>query len=133
VLAAGGLALRAHAHGSHAGVIRGALIYQARCASCHGASGHGDGRRAADGLSRPVDLTALAARDGGFDRSAVAARIDGAERPTAHGESETPVWGDPGLRVLAGQPLPPRLEELLDYLEHLQGRGRGSTNQRTAP
>ena len=112
------------AHGSHAGVIRGVVVYQRLCASCHGQKGHGDGPRAADGLARPADLTTLGARYGGFDRGAVAALIDGAARPEAHGSAESPVWGAQGLRADPGQPGASRqMEELLDYLEHSQGPG----------
>lgn len=103
--------------------MRGVVTYQRFCAGCHGASGLGDGPRAADGLLRPVDLTALAARDGGFDRRAVAAAIDGESRAASHGAAELPVWGDASLRVPAGDaPLPTALDELLAYLEHLQSR-----------
>ncbi len=35
---------------------RGAWVYQAHCASCHGVDGHGDGPRAASLSRRPVDF-----------------------------------------------------------------------------
>jgi mono/diheme cytochrome c family protein len=118
------LARGSAAHGSHAGVIRGAVVYQRLCASCHGQQGHGDGPRAADGLARPADLTTLGTRHGGFDRRAVAALIDGAARPEAHGSAESPVWGTQGLRADPGLPgVSRQMEELLDYLEHSQGPG----------
>jgi hypothetical protein len=61
----------------------------------------------------------------------VAARIDGAERAAAHGPPERPVWGDAGLRLAppaegAEAPPSPRLEGLLDYLEHLQREPEGA-------
>jgi mono/diheme cytochrome c family protein len=125
--AAFALARGAAAHGSHAGVIRGAVVYQRLCASCHGQKGHGDGPRAADGLARPTDLTALGERLGRFDRAEVAALVDSPRRAEAHGSAERPVWGDSGLR---GEPAPgnaspesPQLKDLLDYLEHSQGPG----------
>jgi len=121
--AAVGAARRAEAHGSHGKLVRGVVTYQRFCARCHGASGRGDGPRAAEQLLRPVDLTRLAALHGEFDRRRVAASIDGESRATAHGEAELPVWGDATLRVPAGEaPLPAPLDELLDYLEHLQSR-----------
>jgi len=116
---------RAHAHGSHGKVIRGVVTYQRLCASCHGASGQGDGPRAADALSRPVDLTTIAERYGGFDRRTVAGWIAGAASAAAHGDPEQPVWKDPALRFQPNGEIPLRLDELLDYLEHLQGRGDG--------
>jgi hypothetical protein len=121
-LGAAGAALRASAHGSHAGFIRGAVSYQSLCARCHGAHGRGDGPHAADALARPVDLTALVAPGARFDGRAVAERIDGAARPAAHGEGELPVWGDAQLRPGPDGAFPPRLEELLQYLEHIQDR-----------
>jgi mono/diheme cytochrome c family protein len=113
------------AHGSHAGVIRGAVVYQRLCASCHGREGRGDGPRAADGLARPADLTRLGERPGGFDREWVASLIDGSRRAEAHGSAERPAWGDAGG---LGAPAPdgghsPHMRDLLDYLEHSQGPG----------
>jgi mono/diheme cytochrome c family protein len=35
----------------------GRQLYLANCAACHGESGHGDGRAAADFKTRPTDLT----------------------------------------------------------------------------
>ena len=43
----------------------GAVIYMQRCATCHGAGGQGDGPMAPALVVQPVDLTALAARNGG--------------------------------------------------------------------
>jgi hypothetical protein len=126
---AGGLALAfarsSSAHGSHAGVIRGAVLYQRLCGSCHGREGHGDGPRAAEGLARPADLTQLGERLGGFDREEVAALIDGARRAPAHGSAERPAWGDVGgLRTPAPDGGPSlHMKDLLDYLEHSQGPG----------
>lgn len=40
-------------------IARGANLFPANCASCHGAAGHGDGPRAAQLPDRPADLTAL--------------------------------------------------------------------------
>jgi mono/diheme cytochrome c family protein len=124
-LGAGG-ARRAEAHGSHGKVIRGVVTYQRLCAGCHGTSGHGDGPRAADWLSPPVDLTTLARRHGGFDRRAVASWISGAESAPAHGPAEHPVWQDGGLRLPASGNIPRPLDELLDYLEHLQSKETGT-------
>jgi hypothetical protein len=87
---------------------------------------HERGERAADGLARPADLTRIAARRGGrFDRREVAAWIDGRTRAEAHGSAEVPVWGEPGLRAPPAQgdgddAFSPRMEDLLDYLEHAQ-------------
>ena len=117
------------AHGNHESVDRGSVTYQKLCASCHGVKGRGDGPRAADGLARPADLTTIRARYGGtFDRRAVAAWIDGRTRPEAHGSPEMPVWGEQGLRASPGQggvgeAFSPCMEELLDFLGHVQQGG----------
>lgn len=51
----------------HLSTVDGATIYQAYCASCHGATARGDGR-ASGMLSVPVpDLTRIAARDGRYN------------------------------------------------------------------
>jgi putative copper export protein/mono/diheme cytochrome c family protein len=39
-------------------IARGATLFPANCAACHGAAGHGDGPRAAQLPERPADLTA---------------------------------------------------------------------------
>jgi mono/diheme cytochrome c family protein len=114
-------------------VIRGVVVYQMHCASCHGSTGAGDGRSAADALAPPVDLTRIAARHGGFDRRRVAAWIDGRERVPSHGDAELPVWGSADLRDPGADPLPRRLDDLLDYLEHLQDRGPSRTSELTPP
>lgn len=107
----------ARAHLSHGKVIRGVVTYQRFCASCHGGTGHGDGPRAADSLARPVDLTAIAARHGGFDRRAVAGWIAGSP---SHSDSAQGVWREGGLLVPESGEIPRPLDELLEYLEHLQ-------------
>jgi putative copper export protein/mono/diheme cytochrome c family protein len=40
-------------------IARGTVLFQANCAACHGASGQGNGPRAAQLPERPADLTAL--------------------------------------------------------------------------
>jgi len=72
---------------------RGRLWYGAYCSDCHGATAHGNGPLARGMQPPPADLTAIAAREGRFDRDRVAARIDGREDVERHGTRGMPVWG----------------------------------------
>jgi len=73
----------------------GAAMYQRYCASCHGASGKGDGPVAASLRRPPADLTTLAKRAGGrFDEPRVLSVIDGRRQVAEHGPREMPIWGE---------------------------------------
>jgi hypothetical protein len=72
----------------------GAPLYARYCASCHGREGLGDGPVAKVLVTRPADLTAIAARRGGaFPTGEIARFIDGRFDLPAHGSREMPVWG----------------------------------------
>lgn len=96
-LRAGGLAVLAFACASCAKEAgpphQGAEQYARYCASCHGASGTGDGPVASELRTPPSDLTTITRRHGDFDMSDVAAAIDGRRAVAAHGPREMPVWG----------------------------------------
>jgi mono/diheme cytochrome c family protein len=104
----------------------GAESFQRYCASCHGATAHGDGP-AAGALKRPpADLTRIAARRGGaFPEGEIARFIDGRYGVDAHGSREMPVWGErlgeripePGVseEVVRGQ-----IAVLIEYLKGIQ-------------
>lgn len=68
----------------------------AYCASCHGASGQGDGPVAIELKKRPADLTQLAKNNNGnFPYTRVRAIIDGRGQALGiHGPAEMPVWGE---------------------------------------
>ena len=72
---------------------RGRDVYVSHCATCHGATGHGNGPMA-DVLSvKPSDLTMLAARNGGvFPTAGVIRRVDGSSVVLGHG-NPMPWWG----------------------------------------
>lgn len=74
--------------------VSGEQTFVTHCASCHGATGAGDGPVAAT-LSVPVpDLRGLCASAGGvFPEDRVASYIDGRALPVAHGTRNMPVWG----------------------------------------
>ncbi|WP_371156027.1 c-type cytochrome [Jannaschia sp. 2305UL9-9] len=97
---------------------RGAALFDASCADCHGADGRG-------GVG--PDLTMLSADAGGtFPRDAVMAQIDGLGR---HGDSDAVMpefgAGDMGATVIVehdglGTPVPADLLALTTYLETIQ-------------
>jgi len=67
----------------------GAALYLRHCASCHGASGHGDGPAAAALTPPPNDLTRYHA-----SLPELMQVIDGRRAVRAHGTSAMPVWGE---------------------------------------
>jgi mono/diheme cytochrome c family protein len=94
------------------------------CASCHGATGTGNGPVASSLKTVPADLTRLARRNGGtFPRQRVVSLVTGAEPglATAHGSSEMPVWG-PVFRFLdpSDDRVKVRIENVVKYIETLQ-------------
>lgn len=104
----------------------GAVIYDANCAQCHGATGKGDGPWAASMSPRPADLTQFS-KDGAFPRAHVLSVIDGYDRTGLPGK-EMPEFGlllegdtvpvDVGDGVLTPTPRP--LAALMAYLESIQ-------------
>lgn len=71
----------------------GAALFDRYCATCHGASGQGNGPTAAVISIAPADLTTLAAGNGGaFPLARVIRRIDGRDVVIAHG-SPMPTYG----------------------------------------
>lgn len=74
--------------------LSGVEMYEQLCASCHGASGRGDGPVAPLIKARVPDLTRLAYRDGGeFPAEDIRRTIDGRYDRPAHGPRDMPVWG----------------------------------------
>lgn len=73
----------------------GEIVYQRFCAACHGLSLKGDGPVASGLAKKPIDLTALIAKNKGtFPFDKVAAMIDGRETNRMHGTPDMPVWGE---------------------------------------
>lgn len=93
--------------------------YQSSCASCHGASGKGDGTLVRHLVKPPSDLTTLAKRNGGvFPNQRVWDMIDG--RASAdigpHGTREMPIWGHVYDPWYARN----RVTSLVEYLAQIQ-------------
>jgi mono/diheme cytochrome c family protein len=73
----------------------GRSLYLRYCSACHGPKAKGDGVAGSLMRPHPVDLTRLAAENGGeFPMERVMRAIDGRQAPRAHGEPAMPVWGE---------------------------------------
>lgn len=80
---------------SHAAAAKGAIAYKRYCASCHGATGKGDGSIAAELRTAPTNLTLISKRNGGrFPLERVARQTDGRDSIRAHGTPDMPAWGE---------------------------------------
>jgi len=99
----------------------GKYWYLNYCASCHGASGKGDGSVAKVLTQKPADLTTLSNSNGGvFPAARVSETIDGRREVAAHGLREMPVWGR-GTRV-APVIVRARIKAIVDYIATLQSK-----------
>jgi mono/diheme cytochrome c family protein len=100
---------------------RGRQLYRTYCATCHGASGHGDGPMVEVLRVAPANLTTIAARNkGAFPAEAVHRAIDGRQVVKAHGNAAMPIWGDafgPPASTATG-----RIRDLVTFLESIQER-----------
>ncbi len=107
----------------------GAALYRTHCATCHGLEATGEGPMAGALVIKPVNLTELAAQNGGeFPLIRVIKRIDGRDPLVSHG-SPMPVYGDyfegvfdVPLKSASGQPvLTSRpVVDLVAYLQSIQ-------------
>lgn len=104
----------------------GKALYERFCASCHGASGRGDGPVAASFKVEVPDLTLITRRAGGaYPRDRIARIIDGRHVLAAHGTRTMPVWGEDLSMYAIGDPDAERgtriiIERLADYVRLLQ-------------
>jgi mono/diheme cytochrome c family protein len=103
-------------------VTRGATIYAAECAACHGAAGDGAGAASLGLGMAPPDLTGLTARnDGVFPRAFVQRFVLG-QVEKEDPDAAMPTFGTVGLEHAksAGEVTASDMMALLDYLETLQ-------------
>ena len=95
-------------------------------ASCHGRGGKGDGPAAIALKTRPPDLTTIARRNGRvFPRARLETFVtnESAERASAHGTREMPVWGPIFMTLDPSDPLTRiRISNVVGYIESLQGK-----------
>lgn len=101
--------------------------FEARCASCHGVSGKGDGVLRPFLVQAPSDLTTLSRRNGGvFPSQRVWETIDGRITPDIgpHGTREMPIWGQAyraqAPREQADWHAANRMANLIYYLARIQ-------------
>lgn len=101
--------------------------FNALCVDCHGVSGRGGGPAAAGMVPQPVDLTQVAAQNGGvFPRLQAMGHISGFT--PGRSESPMPQFGDlldgPTILYDAGDGIPTetsvRLVALVEYVEAMQ-------------
>ena len=103
--------------------IRGPVLYNAYCASCHGSDAKGGGPMAKALKISPADLTRISTRNGGtFPLARISRIISGdAQVPGGHGTREMPVWGPIFSHVDSDQDLGRvRIDNLARYLRELQ-------------
>src|SRR5262249_24544037 len=103
--------------------VKGADLFGAYCAPCHGVNGTGNGPAASALKKRPPDLTRIAHRNGGtFPEDRVRNIITGsAPALSAPGSREMPVWGPVFHQVEQDQDWGNvRLRNLLAYLRSIQ-------------
>jgi cytochrome c553 len=101
----------------------GASLYRSFCATCHGASGHGDGVMAGATWNPPPNLTTLALRNGGFFPGIRVRRIVDGTGIASHGDRTMPVWGDVFMRSRGGAAdAGARIDAILRFLESIQQR-----------
>lgn len=104
----------------------GEQLYSRFCASCHGATGRGDGPVASSFKVEVPDLTLIARRASGvYPRDRIEKIIDGRYVIAAHGSRTMPVWGEDFSRLELGNPDAERgtrviLQRLADYVWLLQ-------------
>jgi mono/diheme cytochrome c family protein len=104
----------------------GEKLFKTYCASCHGATGKGDGVMAPHLRLRPADLTLIARRRGGrFDAESIRRIVDGRDTVTSHGGSEMPVWGDAFKDAsdrYSEKSAQARIRAIVEYLKTIQGK-----------
>jgi mono/diheme cytochrome c family protein len=103
--------------------VKGADLFHAHCAACHGSEGKGNGPAASSLKTKPADLTVLAKNNGGrFPVERVKKFISGDDPTlTSHGSREMPIWGPIFHQIEDDQDLGNvRLQNLIMYLETIQ-------------
>jgi len=71
----------------------GRVLFQTYCASCHGATGVGNGPVAEAMKRKPANLTLYDVSNGGVVPVAKLRRVIDGRDVAAHGTSDMPVWG----------------------------------------
>jgi len=102
---------------------QGSRLFRVHCATCHGATGRGNGPLAEQLRRIPPDLTQFTRRNGGlFPSERVGRIIDGRDIPS-HGDREMPVWGDIFKMGSSGTAVKASIDAIVRYLAGIQERG----------
>lgn len=124
----------AYAADQPGGPDRGKREFNAKCATCHGVTGQGDGPFSVNLVKKPADLTTISKKNGGvLPVMHLEAVIDGRMETALHGPRAMPVWGQDfstetgkDWAVYMGVPFNPevfvrsRIMALIDYIARLQ-------------
>jgi mono/diheme cytochrome c family protein len=101
----------------------GSRLFRTHCASCHGATGRGNGPLADQMRRTPPDLTQFTRRNGGvFPSERLYRIIDGGDVPS-HGNREMPVWGDVFKIGAVADAVKSRIDAIVRYVAGIQERG----------
>jgi mono/diheme cytochrome c family protein len=103
----------------------GKEMFNSYCAVCHGKDGKGNGPAASAMKTSPIDLSALAQKNGGKYPSAhIAAVIHGQAGLASHGSADMPVWGPLFSSISQGHEgqVQQRVSNLVSYIETLQAK-----------
>jgi mono/diheme cytochrome c family protein len=95
------------------------------CASCHGASGQGNGPIAPQLRRVPADVTRYALENGGKVPTARLHRLIDGRDVGSHGTFEMPVWGDAFKSTDGGltpEQVRDRIAALVSHIESIQRR-----------
>jgi mono/diheme cytochrome c family protein len=98
-------------------------MYNAYCASCHGANATGDGPAASALKATPTDLTKLSqSNNGQFPADKVSSILKGTADMPAHGSADMPVWGPVFGKISQGHEseVQLRINNLTKYLQSIQ-------------
>jgi mono/diheme cytochrome c family protein len=103
----------------------GKEMFNSYCAVCHGTDGKGNGPAASAMKTAPIDLTALAQKNGGkYPAQHVAAVIRGQAITPSHGSQDMPIWGPLFSSISQGHEaqVQQRITNLVTYIETLQAK-----------
>jgi hypothetical protein len=102
--------------------IQGPALYQAYCASCHGADAKGNGPMTEFLRVSPTDLTRISVHyEGLFPLTRIERIISGEEQLHGHGTREMPVWGPIFSQIDQDRDLGRvRIDNLARYLREIQ-------------
>lgn len=100
----------------------GQLLFNQKCAICHGLEGKGDGALGLQLKEQPADLSQMSKLNAGtFPFWQVYGKIDGREDIGAHGPGEMPVWGtDDRYEGTAGRLASGQILEIIFFLQSIQ-------------